>query len=253
MKIQEAIEFIENFEVPERLEKAGETIKESLGQLPQTDYEEIGTHFYYLLRVVLRSHILFEKDIAKYYYRKMSQNFQKQEERYLEELGSSDKKEVVKMQLDVFYQMMERYFSSLEIIYDKKDFLEATERAFREKMAYRKNAHHFRAEYGHYFLYKFLEASSDYGTSFLRWGVTSIVFIGLFALTFALLDLFGNVALKVGHWYDFIYFSTTTFTTLGYGDIVPTSFIGKVIANIEAFTGFVMLGTFIGLIQKKLL
>jgi len=249
MKLQEAIEFIENFEVPDKLKIAGRSIKDSLVKLKEDEYEEIGTHFYYLLRVVLRNHILFEKDIAKYYYRKMVKSFLNQEEVYLETLKNSDKKEVARMQMNVFYQLMERYFSSLEVIYDKKDFREAKQRAYLEKVNFRKKAHLFKREYVKYTGYHFLDISSHYGTSFMRWGITSLVFIVIFGALFA---VFKN-GIEISHWYDYFYFSATTFTTLGYGDIAPLSISAKILANIEAFSGFIMLGIFIGLIQKKLL
>jgi len=252
MKLREAIEFIENFEIPERLNKAKESIKKSLSELKKENFEEIGTHFYYLLRVILRGHILFETDTAKYFYRKMQKNFSLQEKRYKEQLEKCEHKDIVKIQIDVFYQMMERYFSSLEVIYDKKDFFEARQRAFNEKMRYRKDAQFFRKQYIKYLGYKFMEVSSNYGTSFYRWGVTSLVFILIFASIFALLSFFSPTLSSSGP-YDFIHFSVATFTTLGYGDVAPISILGKIIANIEVFTGFIMLGILIGLVQKKFL
>lgn len=253
MPIQEAIELIEKSEISRDLEKASHNLKESLSQLSKESYEELGVHFYYLLRIMLKGQIFFEKDIARYYYRKMSENFKKQEEKYKEELKNTEKREVVKMQLDVFYQMMERYFSSLESIYAKKDFLEARQRAFFEKMDYRKRMHKSREEYWKYLGYQFLSAASGYGTSFLRWGLTSLIFIAIFGGFYALLNQFGEQAIIAQNFYDYIYFSATTFTTLGFGDIVPLDTVGKITSNIEACTGFIMLGVFIGLVQKKIL
>ncbi|MCT4592106.1 MAG: potassium channel family protein [Candidatus Gracilibacteria bacterium] len=253
MKIQEAIEFIENFEVPEKLENASKTIKDSLVSLDKDEFEDIATHYYYLLRVVLKSHILFEKDIARYYYRKMTENFRLQEEKYKRAVSKSKQKEVIETQLDIFYQMMERYYSSLEVIYDKKDFIEAKERAYREKMNFRKSAYRFSREYMKYLGYEFLAMTSSYGTSFFRWGITSLIFILIFAGLFACLNYFHATAIEVDHWYDYIYFSITTFATLGYGDISPISLAGKILSNIEVSAGYIMLGIFMGLVQKRIL
>lgn len=46
-------------------------------------------------------------------------------------------------------------------------------------------------------------------------------------------------------WMDF-YFSGTTFTTLGLGDVMPTTFTARVFAVVEAFTGFGFLALVIG-------
>lgn len=253
MRIQEAIEFIENFEIPERLTQSKEAIKKSLSNLPKNDFEEIGTHYYYLLRVILRSHILFETDSAKYFYRKMKDHFKKQEEKYQSELKNNKNKEVIKLQFDVFYQMMERYYSSLEVVFDKKDFREAKQKAFEDKMNYRKNAYFTRKQYGKFLGYKFLELSSNYGASFLRWGITSLFFIIIFASIFGIFTFLISPTISSVHWYDYFHFSASTFTTLGFGDIAPISIIGKIIADLEVFVGFIMLGVLVGFVQKKLI
>jgi len=252
MKIQDAISFLEDFEASDDLSKARDAIKKSLQKLDKNDFEQIGTHFYYLLRIVLKSHILFETDTAKYFYKKMCENFARQEEKYLQNLKTAKKRNVVKLQLEVFYQIMERHFSSLELIYKKKDFFEAARDAFAEKMRYRKNSHYFRGNWGVFLGYKFLEITSNYGANFARWGVTSIFFILFFALIYKLLHFF-TPTLSSAAKYDFVHFSVATFTTLGFGDIFPISILGKLIANLEVFVGFVMLGVLIGMLQKKFL
>lgn len=42
---------------------------------------------------------------------------------------------------------------------------------------------------------------------------------------------------RQGHFYEFVYFSFTTLTTTGYGDIVPASFHARALANVEQFVG----------------
>jgi hypothetical protein len=42
--------------------------------------------------------------------------------------------------------------------------------------------------------------------------------------------------------YDFLYFSIATITTIGYGDIVPTTTSMRLIVGIEAFLGTILLG-----------
>lgn len=50
---------------------------------------------------------------------------------------------------------------------------------------------------------------------------------------------------------DFLYFSTVTFTTLGYGDISPLSNIAKVIVIFEILTFVLGITTIIGMTQNK--
>ena len=40
---------------------------------------------------------------------------------------------------------------------------------------------------------------------------------------------------------DFIYFSITTFATVGYGDIIPVSSIAKILVTLEIFLSFLII------------
>jgi hypothetical protein len=44
-----------------------------------------------------------------------------------------------------------------------------------------------------------------------------------------------------GTWLDFFYFSVSTYTTLGVGDVVPIGPL-RVVAGIESLTGLVLIG-----------
>jgi hypothetical protein len=69
-----------------------------------------------------------------------------------------------------------------------------------------------------------------FGFALLQYGAGEHVTLGNEAVTF------GRV----------IYFSGSTFFTLGYGDIIPTSTLARVLAVLEAGMGFGFLGTVIG-------
>jgi ABC-type multidrug transport system fused ATPase/permease subunit len=253
MDIKQAIELIENTEVSDQLREAREAIKQNLARLNKDDYEEISKHYYYLLRITLKMHNIFETETAKFLYRKLVKNLALREQGYLDALKDTNRKEIVKLQLGVFYQMAIRYFSTLEVIYDKLDFLQAKQRSFEEKMRYRQNNYLIRRDYWQFFGFKFLQVSSNYGTSFVRWGITSLVFMVLFAGLFWLLSIITDgQSITASGIYDYFHFSVATFTTLGYGDITPVSLAGKILANIEVFAGFIMLGLLIGMVQKKL-
>ena len=72
--------------------------------------------------------------------------------------------------------------------------------------------------------------------------LTQIMF---YALTYLLLeDLggFGTIGGERGHDFeDVFYFSITSYTTLGFGDLVPTGEL-RIISGIEALNGLVMVG-----------
>ncbi|MCF7836994.1 potassium channel family protein [Candidatus Gracilibacteria bacterium] len=89
-----------------------------------------------------------------------------------------------------------------------------------------------------------------------RWGFTVLLFISFFAGIYALLDLVSPTSMFADYvnrsgFFDYFYFSTVTFTTLGYGDITPITIAEKLIAGIEVLLGFTMLGIFINLIKRR--
>jgi len=51
---------------------------------------------------------------------------------------------------------------------------------------------------------------------------------------------------------DAIYFSIIVITTLGFGDIVPTTVIGRFFVSFQAILGFVLLATFASMIFRKI-
>jgi len=74
--------------------------------------------------------------------------------------------------------------------------------------------------------------------------VAIYLMLGLsWALVFSVLEAIspGTIALSNTNaelaWIDLLYFSFTTLTTLGYGDITPISPVARIWANLEAITG----------------
>ncbi len=76
------------------------------------------------------------------------------------------------------------------------------------------------------------------------------------ALAYAGADLLVEPAMRTvptgSHWFDYFYLSVVTLTTVGFGDIVAVSVLGKILVIFEAFFGFLMLGIFINMLQKRL-
>lgn len=79
-----------------------------------------------------------------------------------------------------------------------------------------------------------------------------IVFVLLFCATlFWLLNPYSNGTDKANlDWFNALYYSVITFSSLGYGDISPIGF-GKLIASIEVFLGLLLTAIFIGKIASE--
>ncbi|MCK4762464.1 MAG: two pore domain potassium channel family protein [Candidatus Aminicenantes bacterium] len=95
---------------------------------------------------------------------------------------------------------------------------------------------------------------SKFGTSPFRFFLSIFIIIFLFAF----LAFFGDKGLRysgglsyVDSFFESLYWSFVTFTTLGYGDIGPDSTFTKILAILEAFLGLIMMGFFLDLIATK--
>jgi len=97
-----------------------------------------------------------------------------------------------------------------------------------------------------------LRATIGYGYKPYRAILFSIVSISLFALIYQYLDLlshkelydYSQVSQIVTHYFDMWYLSGTAYTTTGFGDIVPTNAITKVLVIFEAMVGVSVLSLF---------
>lgn len=96
--------------------------------------------------------------------------------------------------------------------------------------------------------------SSDCGRSMVRWLMLSSVLIIFFGLVFLLLrdNLVINVEGREVTWFTYFYYSIITFTTLGFGDVVPRTTLGEVLVSIEVFSGYLMLGGLVSIFANKL-
>lgn len=98
------------------------------------------------------------------------------------------------------------------------------------------------------FIYKMWWVTSDCGRSVVRWSLWILLLIFFFALVYAYVDIdYGEHQT----WFSGIYYSVVTITTLGYGDVLPASFAGQVVAIAEVISGYVMLGGLISIFSNK--
>jgi len=107
----------------------------------------------------------------------------------------------------------------------------------------------------HPIYYAFWLALTDCGRSMLRVILWSISFAVLFGGVFFLL---GEASFDITHkstlpWslFTMIYYSVVTFTTLGFGDITPTTPISATFVMIEVVFGYLMLGILISILADK--
>ncbi len=77
-------------------------------------------------------------------------------------------------------------------------------------------------------------------------------------LTFAALYFSFNTVERCGDhayilkWFDYVYYSAITFTTVGYGDFIPRAHMGaRLLAALEAFSGVFVTGLFIFTLARK--
>ncbi len=98
-------------------------------------------------------------------------------------------------------------------------------------------------------LYHLWWITSDCGRSITRWCLWIIILAGLFAWIYSL------VGVDYGDHPTFLsplYYSVVTLTTLGYGDIVPTSAAGQITAMLEVMAGYIMLGGLLSIFSNKI-
>jgi uncharacterized protein YjbI with pentapeptide repeats len=96
---------------------------------------------------------------------------------------------------------------------------------------------------------------ADCGRSFLRWGGWAALFIFGFSLIYYRMgasSIKTESILDKSDFFTYVYYSIVTFTTLGFGDIVPDSRWGAFCVSLEVLIGYVMLGGLVSLLANKL-
>ncbi|SFT01869.1 Pentapeptide repeat-containing protein [Sulfitobacter marinus] len=102
---------------------------------------------------------------------------------------------------------------------------------------------------------KILEITTGSGTRLFNFSVTAaslLIFLTVINHTFA--QCFGLMIDKepVVDWSEAFYFSTIVVTSLGFGDITPTTVSGHVVIAFEAIVGFVTLATLVSMLFRKI-
>lgn len=97
-------------------------------------------------------------------------------------------------------------------------------------------------------LYWIWGKTAGYGENLARWSSVCLGSIVAFAPIYGLLDLIEPVET----WFDYLYFSVVTFSSLGYGDIRPKGLLGKSVASIEILVGLVLFGVLLTFVSSRL-
>jgi len=98
-------------------------------------------------------------------------------------------------------------------------------------------------------LSKLLWVTSDYGRSLTRWLFWVLGIVVMFGFFYW---LYPNATNSSGYW-DAVYFSFVTFTTLGYGDILPIALLSKCVVVLEVVLGYMMGGLLVAILAKKVI
>jgi len=95
---------------------------------------------------------------------------------------------------------------------------------------------------------------SGYGEKPNRVIFSSAAIITVYSLVYFYLNAVtpSNTTLRSYSLWDYLYYSIVTFTTLGYGDMVPKAEVGyRLLAGSEAFIGAFMIGLFVFTLSRK--
>ncbi len=96
---------------------------------------------------------------------------------------------------------------------------------------------------------------ADYGRSFFRWAFWCLIFAAFFGCAYWLIlgadkFIYAQEAELSECWRCF-YYSIVTFTTLGFGDIIPRTDAASIFVAVEVILGYVMLGGLISIFAVK--
>ena len=98
-------------------------------------------------------------------------------------------------------------------------------------------------------IYQIWSITSDCGRSFLRWALWTAVIAVIFAVVYGFVDIdYGDYETSLSP----LYYSVVTMTTLGYGDVLPASTSGQIVAMIQVVLGYVMLGGVLSIFATKM-
>lgn len=255
LTLDQAISIVRGHHHDDKMAQAEIFFARRLEELLPYDHEALAETYYYLLKAQLSRDVIYETHDIQHLYDKFRADFLLAEEDHLKRYNLLSTV-ANRKQMEAFYKIMEHYLVGMEDLFHHRRLHDRARQVYEDKMQIRKRKYFFTGHYLKWIGYSLMEITSRYGNSFGRWGLSSIFMVLAFATVHALLDTITPFATRLigeaSHWFDYIYYSITTFTTLGYGDIVPLTWYHKLFAGIEVVSGYFMLGVFINLMNRKL-
>lgn len=116
--------------------------------------------------------------------------------------------------------------------------------------------HKMESKWWKYFVFPFWWLTSDCGRSMKRWVFWSIAIAVTFAFVFMGIqdDILINEKSELAKddFWTYLYYSAVTFTTLGFGDILPKTRDAAMIVMSEVIIGYIMLGGLISIFANKI-
>jgi hypothetical protein len=159
------------------------------------------------------------------------------------------------------YEEAEEVYRALRRAYDGAGRFEAAGRFFRREMTMRRKL--MPAWSAGRAWSKLVDLFCAYGESPPRVIVSAMVLNFAMAAIFFLLgvngpegpirfDVHAGLWHNIERYFDCVYYAVVTFTTLGYGEITPTSHVTRHLAATHAFTGAFMMAMFVTVFGKKM-
>jgi len=95
----------------------------------------------------------------------------------------------------------------------------------------------------------------DYGRSLARAGLYALLMASTFAVIYFLDMVFAwgliDYSSSAQSWFSPFYYSIVTYSTLGFGDITPSHWVGEIIVVTEVLLGYVTLGLLLSILATK--
>ena len=98
-------------------------------------------------------------------------------------------------------------------------------------------------------LYQLWWLTSDCGRSLLRWSMCAFAVAALYAVAYSVVPIDYGAHSSL---FSPLYFSIVTFTTLGYGDILPASGMAQFLVVTEVVLGYLGLGGLLSILANKM-
>ena len=88
--------------------------------------------------------------------------------------------------------------------------------------------------------------------SIVIYSLWMLLLVFIFALIYVHFGLLSSGGKTINSILDSFYFSVITFTTLGYGDVLPTGTLGKLVVVAEVISGYIFLGLLVTILGRKI-